>query len=482
MTLQETGVRPRHAAMTPTQRWVLGLTSAASFMIALDSTIVATALTTIRHDLGASVETLEWTVSAYVLSFAVLLLTGAALGDRFGRRRMFAAGLGLFTAASAACALSPGIGALIAARAVEGAGAALIMPLALTQLSAAFPPHRRGRALGIFSGLTGLATFSGPFVGGAVAQGLTWRWIFWINIPIGVIVIAGVRRHLGESRGPNFRFDICGVLLATGAAFGLVWALVRGNSAGWGSREVIVAATAGAGLLAAFVGWELRTSAPMLPMRFFGIRAFAAANAANFFLIGSMYGTLFFLAQYLQTALGYGPLGAGLRLMPWTGTLMVCAPVAGNLADRVGERALMASGLILQTAGMGWLALIARTGPAYPQLLLPLIIGGCGMSMAMPAAQKAVVGAVPVAQIGQASGIFSMLRQLGGVFGIAIVVSAFGATGGFGSPQAFTAGFAPAMGVAAALALAGAIAAASMPRRRPALPAAASTIRLHEPV
>jgi len=410
-------------------------------------------------------------VNAYVLSFAVLLLTGSALGDRFGRRRMFVAGLGLFTSASAACALAPGIGALIAARAVEGAGAALIMPLALTQLSAAFPADRRGRALGIFSGLTGLATFSGPFIGGAVAQGLAWRWIFWINIPIGAIAILLVLRRMGESHGPNFRFDIWGVVLATGGALGLVWALVRGNSAGWGSREVIAAAAAGACLVAAFVAWELRTSTPMLPMRFFRIRAFSTANTANFCLIASMYGTLFFLAQYLQTALGYGPLGAGLRLMPWTGTLMVCAPIAGNLADRLGERGFLAGGMILQTAGISWLALIARPGLGYPQLLVPLSIGGCGISMAMPAAQRAVVGAVEAGEIGQASGTFSMLRQLGGVFGIAILASVFGATGGFGSPQAFTAGFAPAMGVAAALALAGAIAALAMPRRRAVVPA-----------
>jgi EmrB/QacA subfamily drug resistance transporter len=463
--------------MTSTQAWVLALTSSGSFMIALDSTVVTTALSTIRRDLGASVATLEWTVNAYVLSFAVLLMTGAALGDRFGRRRMFIAGLALFAAASAACGLSSGIGALIAARAVQGAGAALVMPLSLTQLSAAFSAAQRGTALGLYSGVVGLATLSGPFIGGAIAQGLAWQWIFWINVPVGLLAIAGVRARMTESRGPAGRFDIGGVLLAMGGSFCLVWGAVRSGDAGWGSREVVASMAAGALLSVAFVGWEQRASAPMLPMRFFRSRSFALANAANFCLIGSMYGTLFFLAQYLQTALGFGPFGAGLRLMPWTGTLLVCAPVAGNLAGRLGERPFMAGGLLLQAAGIGWLALIARPDLGYPKMLLPLVISGCGISMAMPAAQKAAVSAVGVREIGQASGAFNMLRQLGGVFGIAIVVSVFAATGSFGSPQGFTDGFGPAMAVAAALALAGAAAALGVPgsagsRTAPAAPAA----------
>ncbi len=461
--------------MTSNQVWVLALTSLGSFMIALDSTVVTTALSTIRRDLGASVATLEWTVNAYVLSFAVLLMTGAALGDRFGRRRMFVAGLALFTAASAACGLSPGIGVLIAARAVEGAGAALVMPLALTQLSSAFTAAQRGRALGLFTGAVGLATLSGPFIGGAIAQGLAWQWIFWINVPIGLLAIAGVLAHMAESHGPNGRLDIGGVLLAMGGSFCLVWGAVRGGSAGWGSREVVAAMTAGALLVVAFVGWELRVNAPMLPMRFFRSRAFTLANAANFCLVGSMYGTLFFLAQYLQTALGFGPFGAGLRLMPWTGTLLICAPVAGNLADRLGERRFIAGGLLLQAAGMGWLALIASPDLAYPQMLLPLVISGCGISMAMPATQKVAVSAVSVREIGQASGAFNMLRQLGGVFGIAIVVSVFAATGSFGSPQGFTDGFGPAMAVTAGLALAGAAAALGAPGRRRADHASATT-------
>ena len=451
--------------LLPKERWVLILTSVSGFMIALDTTVVTTVLGTIRRELHASVEALEWTVNAYVLSFGVLLLTGAALGDRLGRRRMFIVGLATFTAASAACALAPGIGALIAARAVQGAGAALVLPLAMTQLSAAFPAQRRGRALGIFAGVAGLATFSGPFVGGAVAQGLAWGWVFWLNVPIGVAAITLTVANLAETYGPRTRLDAGGVVLATAGVFGLIWGLVRGNSVSWGSAEVLGSLLAGALLLAGFVVWEQHVAAPMLPMRFFRLRAFSTANAANFLLMGSMYGALFFLAQYLQTALGYGPLAAGLRLMPWTGLLMVSAPVAGTLADRYGERRFLSGGLLLQAVGLAWLALIARPGLPYPQMFPPLIVSGLGISMALPAAQRSAVGAVDVQEIGQASGAFNTLRQVGGVFGIATVVAIFAAVGGYGSPRQFTDGFRPALAAAAALALAGALIAAAMPGR-----------------
>ncbi|WP_042402520.1 DHA2 family efflux MFS transporter permease subunit [Streptacidiphilus carbonis] len=468
------------AVSTPEQRWVLALASTASFMMALDTTAVSTALSTIQRDLGASLETLQWTINAYVLTFAVLLLTGAALGDRFGRRRMLALGLGLFTTASAACALAPGVGPLIAARAVQGAGAALVLPLAMTHLSAAFPPRQRGRALGLFSGLTGLATFSGPFIGGAVAQGLAWQWLFWINIPIGVLAVVLVRLRLDESTAPSVRFDFGGVLLATGGALGLVWGLVRGNDAGWGSTEVVGAFAVGVLLTAAFVRWELRTAAPMLPMRFFRNRSFAAANASIFCVTSSLYGTLFFLAQYLQIALGHGPFAAGLRMMAWTGTVMVFAPVAGILVDRLGERPLLVTGMLLQALGGIWLALVATPSLPYDQMVAPLLINGCGISLAMPAAQKAVVGAVAPPQIGQASGVLNMLRQLGGVFGIAVCASAFAATGGYGSPAAFTHGFTAAMWVTAALAVVGAAAGAAVQRVERAAVVAEDAVRLDE--
>jgi EmrB/QacA subfamily drug resistance transporter len=456
----------RQPASNATQTWVLALTSVASFMVALDALVVSTALSTIRLDLGASIEQLEWTVNAYTLSFAVLMMTGAALGDRFGRRRMFAAGLGLFVAASAACALAPGIGPLIAARAVQGAGAALVMPLAMALLSAAFPPEQRGRALGIFSGVTGLALIAGPVVGGAIAEGIAWQWIFWLNVPIGLLTIPLARSRIPESFGSDTSLDIPGLALVTGAALGLVWGLVRGNGAGWGSLEVVGALTAGSLLAVAFVVWESRVRAPMLPMRFFRSRAFSAANAAGFFLYASIMGSVFFMAQFLQTAQGYGPLDAGLRLVPWTAALFVIAPIAGALVNRVGERPLMVGGLLLEAAGMAWIGLIAEPDRAYADLLLPLIVAGCGASMAIPAAQTSVMNSVAKNELGKASGTFNMLRQLGGVFGIAILAAVFAGAGSFASAQAFTDGFAPAIGVCAALALVGAIAGIALPGRR----------------
>ena len=307
--------------MTTKRRWILALTSIASLMVALDALVVTTALSTIRIDLGASVEELEWTVNAYTLSFAVLLMTGALLGDRFGRRRMFAAGIGLFSAASAACALAPGIGTLIAARAVQGAGAALVMPLALALLTAGFPPEHRGKAMGLFSAVTGLAVLAGPVVGGAITEGLAWEWIFWLNVPIGLAVIPLVLTRLEESFGPQRPLDLPGLTLVTGGALGIVWGLVRGNSAGWGSPEVVGMLALGVALAVGFVARERRAPAPMLPLGIFRSRGFSAGNATNFFQFGSLFSAVFFMAQFLQTGLGYGPLGTGVRLLAWTATL-----------------------------------------------------------------------------------------------------------------------------------------------------------------
>jgi EmrB/QacA subfamily drug resistance transporter len=438
-------------------------------MAALDTLVVSTALSTIRLDLGASVEQLEWTVNAYNLSFAVLLITTAALGDRYGRRNFYAAGIALFTAASAACALAPDVGWLIAARAVQGVGAALIMPLGLALLSAAFPAEKRGAAIGIFSAITGVSVASGPLVGGAVVEGLNWEWIFWLNVPIGLVTIPLVLSRLHESRGPDKSLDIPGLALVTGGALGIVWGLVRGNSAGWGSVEVLATLTIGALLVAAFIAWELRAREPMLPMRLFRSRAFSASNAAMFFTFASLFGAVFFFAQFLQIGLGYGPLETGLRLMPWTATFITVAPVAGALADRIGERPLMVTGLTLQAIGMGWLALIAEPGLAYTSLLGPFIVAGVGVSMAIPAAQNSAVGSVATEAIGKAAGTNSMMRELGGVFGIAIVVAIFAGAGSYASAEAFTDGFVPAVAVGAFLALCGAVAGAALPTRGAAL-------------
>lgn len=448
---------------TPNRRWVLALTSAASFMVALDSLVITTALSTLRTDLDASIASLEWTVNAYLLSFAVLIITASALGDRYGRRRLFAWGIGLFTVASAACAVAPGVGWLIAARTIQGVGEALVLPLGMALLTAAYPADKRAGALGIFSGVTGLAVLGGPVVGGAIAEGLDWRWIFWINVPIGLALIPLVLGRIHESVGARSAIDVPGVALVTGSTLGLMWGLVRGNSAGWGSLEVLATLIAGGALAFAFVAWERRASQPMLPLAFFRSRAFTRGNAASFFLYASLFGTLFFLAQFLQTAQGYGPLGAGLRLLPWTATLFVTAPIAGSLINRIGERPLITLGLGLQAIGMAWISLVATPDAAYRLLVPPLIVAGVGVSMAMPAVQNVILGAVPSGDAGKASGTFNMVRQLGAAFGIAILVVAFATAGGYGSAQAFSDGFVPAIGASAALSFLGAVAALGLP-------------------
>ncbi|MFF1655079.1 DHA2 family efflux MFS transporter permease subunit [Streptomyces sp. NPDC058255] len=456
------------------RKWVLGLASAASVMVALDATVVTTALSRIRLDLGTSIEELEWTVNAYSLSFAVLLMTGAVLGDRFGRRLVFTTGLTLFTAASAACALAPGVGWLIAARAVQGAGAALVMPLAMALLSAVYPPPERPRALGLFSGLTGLAVVAGPVVGGAVTQGLAWQWIFWLNLPIGLAVIPLVLRRVPESRGGSGSVDAGGLVLVTGAALGLVWGLVRSHAAGWGSAEVVGALIAGAFCGAAFVAWQRVAQRPMVPLGLFRLPGFAAGNTAGVFLYASLYGSLFFAAQYFQTGRGDTPLAAGLHLLAWTASVTVVAPLAGRLTNRIGARAPAALGLALQAAGMGWLALVATPSVPYGEMIAPMLIAGAGVSMAMPATQTAVLNAVTPEQIGKASGVFNTGRQLGGVFGVAVLALVFSKAGSYEGPAAFADGFAVSIAVSGALSLAGAVAALAIPGRRGITPAPAA--------
>lgn len=437
--------------------WTLGLTSVASFMISLDTQVVSTALNTIRLHLGASIGELEWTVNAYILSFAVLLLTGTALGDRFGRRRLFVAGLALFVAASVACGLARDAAWLIIARTAQGCGAAFVLPLSLTLLSVASPRHVRGKVLGYLGGVSGLALLVGPVLGGAIAQGLTWEWIFWLNVPIGLIVIALACGHLEESFGPRAAFDVVGLLSVSGAVLAIVWGLMRGNSVGWRSPEVIVALVVGLLLAATFVIWERCASAPMVPMRFFRSDTFSWGNLANAFLFAALGGTTFFLAQFLQTVLGFGPLVAGLCLLPWTAVALVVTPIAGLLMNWLGEQMLIVSGLLMQTAGMFWIYLIARSNPSYVSLILPLLVAGCGAAMAIPAAQNVVISSVSANEIGKASGVFSMLRQFSVICGIALLGAVFARTGSFNSPRTFSDGFAAAIGVAAALSFVGAI-------------------------
>ena len=446
--------------------WVLALTSTAQFMGALDALIVSTALRTIKQQLHASIGQLEWTVNAYSLTFAVFLMTAAVLGDRFGRRRLFTVGVAVFAASSAACAAAPSIGWLIAARAVQGTGSALVTTTGMALLTSAYPPARRGWALGIFSGAVGLAVLSGPVVGGAITQGLAWQWIFLINVPAGVALIPLAQRRMPESHGPAGAVDLPGIALVTAAALGLVWGLVRGNGAGWGSPEVAGALTAGTVLAAAFVAWERRAPAPMLPMRLFRSPAFAIGNAISFLLFASNFSTVFFMAQFQEVALGRSPLAAGTRLLPWTAPLFFVGPRAGALADRIGERPLITGGLVLQAAGLAWIAVIAAPGQGYATMVAPMVIAATGIAMAMPAVQKIVVGAVSPPDIGRASGTYSTMRWFGAVFGVAILGAVFAATGSYASPRSFTRGFSWAIAVSAVIALIGAAAGLALPASR----------------
>ena len=453
--------------------WTLVVTALAIFMVSLDNLVVTNALTSIRQDLGASLEALEWTVNAYTLAFAVFLLTGAALGDRFGRRRVFIAGLTIFTVASAAAALAPTSGALIAARAVQGLGAGIVAPLSLTILSSAVPPERRGLALGIWSGVSGLGIALGPLVGGAVIEGISWQWIFWLNVPVGLVLAPLAARKLAESHGPARRLDLPGLALASFGLLGIVFGVVRGNPAGWGSAEVIAPIAAGAALLIGFVAWELRAREPMLPMRFFRSRAFAATNGVSLAMTFGIFGSIFLLAQFFQTVQGYSPLEAGLRTLPWTGMPMLVAPVAGILSDRIGSRPLMAAGLFLQAAAVTWLALVSETGVAYGLLVPAFVMGGTGMALVFAPAANAVLGAVRPEEAGQASGATNAIRELGGVLGVAVLAAVFTGAGGFETPQAFVDGLVPALWAGAAVLAAGGFAALLIPGKRTARLAAA---------
>ena len=455
---------------TPGQRWVLGLASVGSAMVALDALVVAAALTTIRGDFHASIQQLDWTVTAYTLSFAMLMMSAAVIGDRWGRRRIYAAGLALFTVASTACALAPSVPFLIAARAVQGVGAAVVMPLAIGLLAAAFPAERRGWAIGVFSGLTGLAVLGGPTLGGAVTQGLDWRWIFWINVPVGALTIPLVLSRIPESRGAGRRVDVRGAALISLAVLALVWGVVRAGAIGWTGPETSVSFILGAVLLGMFVAWERRAPQPMVPLAFFRSRTFSAANTAGFFLTAALFGAVFFMAQFMQSVLGSDPLKAGLQLLPWTATLFLVAPLSGRLVDRIGERPLVVTGLALQAVGMYWISRVGSGSASYPDLVVPLVVAGCGVSMAMPATQSAGVGALPREAVGMASGLYGMTRQLGGAVGVAVLSTAFTGAGGYGS---FARGFGRAMAVCALFSLLGALAglAITLRRKAPAPPA-----------
>jgi EmrB/QacA subfamily drug resistance transporter len=447
------------------QTWTLVLVSLGLFMTALDTLVVTTALPVLRVSFHTSLSDLEWTANAYNLAFACSLLTGAALGDRFGRRRIFCIGLSVFTAASAGSALAPTVGFLIATRTLQGVGAAMVMPLTLTLISEAFPVERRGMAIGIWGGIAGLAVAAGPVVGGAVVQGISWHWIFWLNVPIGVALVPLAAIHLRESFGPRVRLDLLGLLLAGAGFFGLTWGLVRANAVGWASAEVTGAIVGGAALVGTFLWWEGQTTTPMLSVALFRRASFASANAVSFFMYAGLFGAAFLMAQYFQSAQHLTPLQTGLRLLPWTAAPMIVSPIAGKLAERRGNRPFMALGLTLQCVGLAWFAAIASVGQGFGELGAALAVAGVGIGMVFPTVSTEVLASVPADVVGVASGTNSAIRELGGVFGVAVLASVFSRPGVYTSPTVFVEGFKAALWVGAAFSAAGAMAALVRGRR-----------------
>jgi EmrB/QacA subfamily drug resistance transporter len=445
--------------------WTFAITAIAVFMAALDNLVVTTALPVIRNSLGASLSELEWMVNAYTLTFAVLLLTGAALGDRFGRRRLFVIGLVVFTTGSALAALAPTTTLLILARAIQGLGGAILTPLSLTILSAAVPSNRRAIALGAWGGIAGLAIAIGPLVGGAIAEGVAWQWIFWINVPIGLIAIPLAIRRLDETHGPEGGLDLPGLGLASGGLLALVWGLVRGNELGWTDPMIVGSLAVGSALLAMFTAWEARAARPMLPLRLFRSRAFAAANVVSLFMYFGMFGSIFLLAQFFQVVQGYSPLEAGLRTLPWTAMPVVVAPLAGLLSTRTGTRPLLVLGMALQAIALGWLSLLSTPTVEYLVLAPAFVVAGTGMGLFFAPIANVVLSAVRPEEEGKASGASNAIREIGGVFGVAVLASVFSANGSYASGTAFVDGLVPAMQVGALIVALGAAAALALPGR-----------------
>jgi EmrB/QacA subfamily drug resistance transporter len=458
-----TNTRSLSTVTTIRPRWVLALTSTAYFMVVLDSVVVITALPRMQQDLHADFAGLQWTINSYGIAFAAGIITAAALGDRFGRRRVFTLGLMLFTVSSVACALAPNVTELIVARTIQGLGAAVVLPLSLTILTTAFPPQRRGLLVGIYGGLAGLAVAAGPLIGGAITEGLGWHWIFWLNVPIGLLAVTVGTRLLPESHGAPDRLDLIGVALVTGGVVVLVWSLVRANDVGWSSPQTVGTLLAGCALLLAFVGWERRAPTPMVPLGLFRSRAFAIGNVTAFFMSGATFSAAFLITQEFQFARGYSPISTGLRLLPFFATPMVISPFAGAMSDRIGRRPIMATGLALQALGFAWVAARGSRDTSWVELVIALLVAGIGVSMALPTVPTTVLNAVATTQLGKASGVNYMAQRLGAVFAIAIGSAVFSAYGRLGDPAAVTAGFRPALWSSVAFAVLAAVAALAIP-------------------
>ena len=445
------------------------------FMVTLDNLVVSTALPVIRTDLNASIADLQWFVNAYTLPFAAFLLTAAALGDRIGRRRMFLAGLTVFTLASAAAALALEPWQLTAARAVQGLGGAAVAPLSLTLLAQAVPDRLRTAAVGIWGGISGLGVAIGPVVGGAVVNGMDWHWIFWLNVPVGVAAVILAATVLGESRGGARRLDPLGLVLSAAGLLLVVWGVVDGPDHGWSSARTLSMLVGGGVLLVAFFAWQARNRTPMLPLSLFRSRGFSVVNAVTLTFTVGTFGAVFLLSQFFQVVQGLSPLDAGLRTLPWTAAPMVVAPLAGLFGDRIGQRNLIFAGQVLLAAALGWTAWTSTADVAYSDLVVAFVLAGVGMGLTFAPISTMALGSVTERERGVASGANNTIREAGVAAGVATLASIFSSFGGYASGQTFVDGLRPAVLVGAAIVAAGAIIALFL-SRRPVLSESSSTI------
>jgi EmrB/QacA subfamily drug resistance transporter len=444
---------------------VLAAVGIPTFMVTLDNLVVSTALPVIRTDLHASLTSLQWFVNAYTLPFAAFLLTASAIGDRIGRRRMFLAGLVIFTLASAAAGLATETWQLTAARAVQGLGGAAVAPLALTLLAQAVPEHRRTAAVGIWGGISGLGVAVGPVVGGAVVEGLDWHWIFWLNVPVGVLAVALAAYVLGESRGGARRLDPLGLVLSSAGMLLVIWGVVDGPGHGWASARVLGMLITGGALTVAFVAWQWRNPTPMLPLSLFRSRGFSLVNIVTLTFSAGTFGAVFLLAQFFQVVQGLSPLDSGLRTLPWTAAPMIVAPLAGLFGDRIGQRNLIVAGQVLLAGAIAWIGLISQADVSYPRLIGAFVMAGVGMGLTFAPISTMALNSVSAEERGVASGTSNTIRELGVAAGVASLASVFSSYGSFATHQSFVDGLRPAVLVGAAVVAAGAVVGVFLPRR-----------------
>ncbi len=437
--------------MTTTRRvpmWIaIAAVSVPVFMASLDNLVVTNALPVMQADLGATIEDLQWFLNAYSLSFASLILMAVALGDRLGRKRVFLAGIAIFTAASVACALATTPEALIAARVVQGAGGAAVLPLSLALLAGAVPDRMRAAAIGIWGGVAGLGVALGPLIGGAVVEGLSWHAIFWLNVPIGIVALAVGAWSLPEAKGARARLDLTGLVLVVTGVFALVFGIVRGNDAGWTSGQVLAGLIGGGVLLLAFVAWEARSREPLMPLGLFRDRSFSGANAvAVLFSIG-IFGAIFILIQFMQVVQGESPLDAGIKTMPWTMAPLVVAPLSGLIAPKIGTRTLIVTGTMLQAVGLAWFASVLAPDVAYATMIPGFVAAGVGMGLVFAPSATAVLAHMAPENHAKASGTNTTLREIGVALGVAILTAVFTGAGGDFTPTEYTDAAIPALWV-----------------------------------